>query len=291
MNKKLRLFFLIFIFILIPSLLTSSKFNVIKPNNKHEYPFNYADLNNLKIVSHRAKYVMDDPENSITGIRDSINHKVDYAEIDVQETRDGVVILMHDKNLKRLTGQNATVDDLTYSQIRRLRIKPPTILTHKPERIPTLEQAIIESKGKINLIIEIKPYGNTRDLTRNVVTLMEKYDLVNGSIIHSMSYNALCYVKHLDSRIVTGYIVVSPMKHLPEINVDFYSIEDKFVTKRLIKQVHRDNKKIYVWTIDDLPSMSKFTNYSPNGIISDNPNLLLNARKLYFNKNHPITNE
>lgn len=290
MNKKLKLFYLVFIFIF-TSLLTSSKFNVIKPAKQHDYYVNCSNLKNLKIISHRAKYVMDDPENSITGIRDSIKHKLDYAEIDVQETKDGVVVLMHDKNLKRLTGKNADVDNLTYAQINRLRIKPPNILTHKPEKIPTLEQAMAESKGKINLIIEIKPYGNTRDLTKNVVTLMEKYDLVNGSIIHSMSYNVLCHAKLLNSKIVTGYIVVSPMKHLPEINVDFYSIEDKFITKHLIKQIHKNNKKVYVWTVDNLPSMYKFTNYSSNGIISDDPVLLLNAKKLYLNKNRLVTNE
>lgn len=77
--------------------------------------------NNITVIAHRGIY-FNEPENSLEAIEDSIKHKVDYAEIDVQETNDGVVVLMHDKNLRRLAGVNKTVDELSYNDIEKLNI-------------------------------------------------------------------------------------------------------------------------------------------------------------------------
>ena len=78
------------------------------------------------------------------------------AEIDIQQTKDGELFLMHDSNLKRTTGYNGKVSDVTYEQIKTLDAGRWFSDEFIAEPIPTLEEALQKSKGKITLMIEIK---------------------------------------------------------------------------------------------------------------------------------------
>lgn len=250
-------------------------------NNNSKYLEDNIRLKRIKVIAHRAVY-FNEPENSIHALEDSINQKVDYAEIDVQETKDGMVVLMHDKNLRRLTGVNDTVDDLSFNQIEKLNIAMHSQSKHSVERIPTLDKVIKKSKGKLKLIIEIKPYGNTDDLTKKVVDIIEKNNFVNQCMVHSMSYKILLNVKSLNPHIKTGYIVYRPVRNLAALNVDFYSVEQKFITKRMILQIHKANKKIYAWTIDKSNGMDNMIKLNVDGIITDKPSILKEIKKAEY---------
>ncbi|MFL0250184.1 glycerophosphodiester phosphodiesterase [Clostridium neuense] len=272
-------------FICITFLYTTDKNITIKAKqgNKHmESSYKYLDndlkARRIKIIAHRATY-FSEPENSLNAINDSIRHKVDYAEIDVQETRDGVVVLMHDKNLKRLTGLDSEVSNLNFNQIEKLNIASRYPSGHKREKIPTLNEAIKRSKGKLKLIIEIKPYGNTNDLTRRVVEIINKNKFVKQCLVHSMSYRILLEVKQLNPKIKTGYIVYRPMTNLTALNVDFYSVEQRAVTKNLVMQIHKLHRNIYSWTVDKPMYMDNMLKLHVDGIITDKPSILMDAKK------------
>lgn len=231
----------------------------------------------IKVIAHRANY-FDEPENSILGIRDCINYKVDYAEIDVQESKDGIVVLMHDKNLKRLTGLNKSVNEVTYKELRGLKLHHHFFIPSK-EKIPTLQQVVNESKNKVKLIIEIKPYGNTDDLTRKVVRIIEKNNITKVSMIHSSNYHILLNVKRLNPSILTGYIINSPFQNISNMDVNFFSVRNKFVTPRLVTSIHNSKKQVFVWVLDNRKSMMKASELNTDGIITDNPNVLKSVLK------------
>lgn len=255
---------------------------IMKTNNTNALTannyINNPNLNKIKIVAHRGVY-SNEPENSMAAIKDSILHKVNYAEIDVQETKDGIVILMHDENLKRLTGVNKTVSELDYNQIEKLNIGMHYPFKYNFERIPTLNQVIRECNNKINLIIEIKPYYNTRDLTKKVVDIIDNNNFQKQCMIHSLSYSILLNVKRLNPNIPTGYIIYKPINNLTLLNVNFYSINEKSVTKKLILKIHNSNKKVYVWTVDNPIYVHKILRFNIDGIITDKPSLLISAKE------------
>ncbi|MDP4143997.1 MAG: glycerophosphodiester phosphodiesterase [Bacillota bacterium] len=238
---------------------------------------NIIEDKNIKVIAHRGR-CSGEPENSLSAINSSINTKVDYAEIDVQETRDGVVVLMHDKNLKRLTGVNKNVDQLNFSQIEKLNIAS-SAHGNDIEKIPTLDEVIKQCKGKLNLIIEIKLYSNTADLTNKVVKIIENNNFVSQCKIHSYSYRVLLNVKQLNSNIQTGYIIYRPISNLSSLNVDFYSVQENMITKEMVSDIHNGNKEIYAWTVDKTVNMNKLLKLNVDGIITDKPQLLLNIKK------------
>lgn len=250
-------------------------------NNRVSRMYKYLDdssrIRKIKIIAHRGVY-LNETENSIHAIDDSIKNKVKYVEIDVQETKDGKVVLMHDKNLKRLTGINEDVNDLTFKQIEELTLGR-AVINKRHQRIPTLDSVIKESKNKVRLIIEIKPYGDTEDLTRKVVDIIEKNNFVNQCMVHSLSYNALLNVKSLNPNIKTGYIACWHRKDLASLNVDFYSVEQRLINKKLVMEIHKEHKKIYSWTVDKPNNMDDMLKLNVDGIITDKPSILMKAGK------------
>lgn len=253
-----------------------------KQNNTHvKNLYKYLDDSNkvrrIKIIAHRGVY-LNETENSINAINNSIKNKVNYAEIDVQETKDGKVVLMHDKNLKRLTGLDGDVNDFTFKQIEALKLGMPA-KNKRLERIPTLESVIKKTRGRIRLLIEIKPYGNTSDLTAKVVEIIEKNNFINQCMIHSASYKILLDVRRLNPKIKIGYIAGWHRKDLTSLNVDFYSVEQRLITNELVREIHREHRTIYSWTVDKPNNMDDMLKLNVDGIITDRPNILMNAGK------------
>lgn len=288
MKKKKCIVCSIFALVMLISLLYINEYKETTKNNttkvvlgkfeeKKNYLENTLEAENIKVISHRGK-CFGEPENSLKAINSSINCKVDYAEIDVQETRDGIVVLMHDRSLRRLTGLNKNVDQLSFNEIEKLDIAS-RLSQHSVERIPTLDGVIKKCNGKLNLIIEIKPYRNTADLTNKVVKIIDDNNFVNQCKVHSLSYRILLNVKRLNPNIQTGYIISRPINNLASLNVNFYSVQERLVSKKMVDDIHSRNKEIYVWTVDRTGDMNNLLKYNIDGIISDKPQLLLNIKK------------
>lgn len=282
MGKKKYIICFIFAIVMFISLFKINEYKKITANNTSntvsaKFVVNPLEVKNIKVIAHRGQ-CSGEPENSLKAIKSSIICKVDYAEIDVQETRDGVVVLMHDRNLKRLTGSNKNVDELNFNEIEKLSIESLG-QTHYIERIPTLDSVIKECNNKLNLIIEIKPYGNTVDLTNKVVKIIDDNNFANQCKVHSVSYSILLNVKKLNPNIQTGYIISRPMNNLASLNVNFYSVQEDAVSKEMVNNIHHGHKQIYAWTVDNKLDMYKLIKSNVDGIISDKPKLLLNIKK------------
>lgn len=283
MRRKKYIIYLIFAIIILFSLVLTDKNKKITEDNIVETVSvklfdNSLEVKDVKVIAHRGQG-FGEPENSLKAIKSSIINKVDYAEIDVQETRDGVVVLMHDRSLRSLTGLNKNVDELNLNEIGKLNIAPHVFVRHYKERIPTLDRVIKECNGKLNLIIEIKPYGNTVELTNQVVKIIDDNNFANQCKVHSVSYEILLDVKRLNPNIQTGYIISRPMNNLGSLNVNFYSVQENEVSKEMVNDIHNRNKEIYVWTVNNTLDMNNLIKLNVDGIISDKPQLLLNIKK------------
>ena len=102
----------------------------------------------LEVTAHRG-HARAAPENTLSAVRKAIESGADYAEIDVLQTSDGVVILMHDRDLKRVSGDTRRVSDLTFEQMRKLDVGSWFGPAFKGERVPTLQEVFDLARGKI----------------------------------------------------------------------------------------------------------------------------------------------
>ena len=104
------------------------------------------------IVAHRGDWLKY-PENSIKAIKSAISHGADILEIDVQKTKDGMLVLSHDETVDRCTTGHGRIDNMTFTEIKKLHLKDKDG-RETPYTMPTLAEAMIACKGKAMVNID-----------------------------------------------------------------------------------------------------------------------------------------
>jgi len=228
-------------------------------------------LAGIQISSHRGNSVMA-PENTIPAIESAIEELADYAEIDIQQTKDGVVVLLHDRDLWRTTGVGENIWVLNYAQVKDLDAGSWFSNTFDNARIPTLEEVLSLCKGRIKLNIHIKINGHEQDLEEKLLELIEKYDFKYQCVITSTSYATLVRIKKLNPDIKTGYImsVVYGNFYTKEY-IDFFSIKSSFITKNVVESAHDIGKEVHAWTVNSTNEIERMKTLGVDVIITDNP--------------------
>lgn len=110
------------------------------------------DLTSVIVVAHRGDW-RNFPENSLEAIDNAIKMGVDIVELDVKKTKDGELILMHDRTLDRTTTGKGLVSENTLSDIRKLNLRNGCNI-RTIHKVPTLEEALLHAKGKIMINLD-----------------------------------------------------------------------------------------------------------------------------------------
>ena len=111
-----------------------------------------CDQSSVIVAAHRGDW-RNYPENSLAAIDNAIKMGADIVEIDVQRTKDGQLILMHDPKLDRTTTGKGVIADTTLAYIKTLKLKNGCAI-RTIHKVPTLEEALIHAKGKIMLNLD-----------------------------------------------------------------------------------------------------------------------------------------
>lgn len=111
-----------------------------------------CDESSVIVVAHRADW-RNFPENSLEAVESAINMGVDMLELDVQRTKDGVLMLMHDHNLDRMTNGTGNIDETTWEEISKLNLKDHegNVTAYK---VPKLEDVLLLCKDRIMINLD-----------------------------------------------------------------------------------------------------------------------------------------
>ncbi len=222
------------------------------------------------IVAHRAGGIFA-PENSLKALESTKKSGISAAvEIDVQLTKDGETILLHDDTFTRVIGINYKPEELTLHEIQGHKTKD-IFGQFTGEPIPTLED-FIENSENIKLMIELKGPKNRRiALLDSILNIVQKHSFESNAIIASMSVDDLKYLKIKNPNIETCFIsAIFYSNDFSSDYIDIYSIEATFASSSMIKLANNEGKKIYYWTINQLNSVKRILSFDPDGIITDN---------------------
>ena len=232
-----------------------------------------------RITAHRGSS-SGAPENTMAALEKAVEEMADRAEIDVQETADGVIVLCHDTSLKRVAGVNKKVSDLTLEQIKKLDVGSWFSSEYQGEQIPTLEEVMEYAKGKIDLNIEIKNLGNSSGLPEKVIELVEKHEMQEQCVITSTNRFYLKRVKAVNPEIRTGYIISAAYGNFySDEFIDLISIRSSFVTERMIESAHEAGKAVHTWTVNGKVEMERLKQLGVDDMITDRPVL---AREILY---------
>ena len=269
-KKKWSLRFKIFllgIILLIISGLSTTIFLVVSG----KYNPNIEFVKKMEITAHRgasAKY----PENTMAAFKGAFELRADWIELDVQQTKDRKIVVSHDTNLKRVTGVNKNIIEMTYDEIKNLDAGSFFDVKFKDERIPLLEDVLKYVIDKpIRLNIELKPTGEEVEFEKEVIDLINKYNYRERCVLTSQVHDVLKNIKEYDSSIKTVYVMSLALGDITKIEyADAFSVEASSVNKNLVKKVHNKGKEIYAWTVNKETSIQHMIDMNVDNIITDN---------------------
>lgn len=215
------------------------------------------------IIAHRGNFA-DSDENTLSAFRSAIELGVDYVELDVQQTADGVVIVNHDSTFKRVFGDSRKVWEMTYDEVRALAAPV------SGECPPTLYEVLTLLDPHANLLIELKNNGHNPDLSQAVCDILNEYQCFDRCIIQSTSYRMLREFKALAPDVRCGYILSFALGQYASLAAaDFFSIDAGFISETVVSNIHRLGKDLYAWTVNDEPLMRQMQALGVDGIITD----------------------
>ena len=227
----------------------------------------------VQITAHRGSSLRA-PENSLSAIRAAIEDGAHVAEIDVQETADGAVVVIHDTDLRRIAGDPRGIWDVSLSEIQALDAGTWFGPDFAGERIPTLEQAIELARGRIVLNIELKFNGHDEQLVERVLDIVRREGFADEAVITSLNYPALQAVRRITTDVPTGFIVASTVTNITRLDVDFLAIDRRLATPAFIRTAQRASKEVHVWTVNDRPTMQRLIELGVDNIMTDEPTML-----------------
>ena len=217
------------------------------------------------------------PENTMSAMLRAIKEGSDFSELDVQETSDGVIILLHDHTLQRTSGIEKNIWEMEFANLDGIDVGSWFAPEFTDEPIPTLEAVIDSVRGKMKLNIELKMNGHEKMLEERVLEIVEKKEFSNDCIFTSFKFEAIDKVKKLNPGIKAGYIF-SKMPERVDVfkaNVDLLSVKYEIVDQEFVEKAHANNKEVHVWTVNEPEEMKRLIEIGVDSIITDRPDILV----------------
>lgn len=224
----------------------------------------------VEITAHRGSSKTA-PENTLSAIRQAIEDGADYAEIDVQETGDGTVVLIHDSDLLRIAGNPVKIWEVRDAVLASLDAGSWFAPEFKSERVPTLKQAIDLSRGKIKLNIELKYNGHDKALAKRVVDIVVAEGFGDDSFIASLEARGVAEVQALAPQLKTGQIVTVAVGKPENLPVKILSMNQSLVSARQVRLNRKAGRETHVWTVNTMPGMLEMIDRGVDNIITDEP--------------------
>ena len=229
----------------------------------------------LIVTAHRgASHVA--PENTLSAMAAAVEAGAEFAELDVGLTRDGEVVLMHDRTVDRTTNGTGDLGDYSLSELRALEAGSWFSEEFDGEPIPTLREVIRFARGRLKLNIEIKTSREEPTIAAAVVDIIRSEDFGEECMVTSFSRETVEEVKRIAPELRTGFIFGKDYpEDVFEGGWDVLSSNHEVVDSVFVARARESGKSVHVWTVDERELMLKLMALGVDGIISNRPDLLL----------------
>ncbi len=204
------------------------------------------------------------PENTLAAFRAACDAGADMCELDVQLSRDGAVVVIHDDTVDRTTNGRGAVAELTLAELKSLD-------AGRGERIPTLEEVFATTAGRCGLNVELKIPG----LEPQVAEIMRKYDAIETSMVSSFDWGALEAMRTIAPEIRAGVLAEKKPERMLEAaaRLHAYAVNPRFdlATPDFCIAAHARGFKVLVWTVDRPEQMRALIDAGVDGIMTNYP--------------------
>lgn len=220
------------------------------------------------------------PENTLTAVRRAVEVGADLVEVDVQRSRDGALVVLHDTTLERTTDVQRVfpgrapwrLADFTFDEVRRLDAGSWKGARHAGERVPTLEEVLDVLRGSaVALQLELKAPRLYPGVVTDLVDV-----LVTAAVPTVVQSFHVASMKDLKTRVpdqAVGLLGSPPVANLPALGswADQVNPHHWAVDRAYVDAVHRSGMECFVWTVDRPTAMRRAVRMGADGVITNRP--------------------
>lgn len=219
------------------------------------------------VVGHRGAAALQ-PENTVAGFEYAIELGCDYVEFDVQLSRDGQLVIIHDDSVDRTTNGAGNVSDLSFDTLRGLD-------AGQGRQIPTLQEVLDVIRGKVTALCELKgPF--TADMTAQTVMANDMADQV---IFTSFHFGRIARIKQIDPALQTGATFAHPpadaLEQAVALGAISVGIHYQAMTPYFVDRARELGLNLRAWNPDEEEEIRRMIQLDPAGISSNRPDLVL----------------
>jgi len=213
------------------------------------------------------------PENTIAALEKAIAQGATMAEIDIQQTADDKFAVFHDDLLDRTTNGAGPLWEKTLVELQTLDAGSWFGPEFTGERIPSLEEVLETTRGRLPLNIELKLHGHERQLVELVIRTLHDNNIEDHCLVTCFDHQVAVAVKQADRTLTVGAILgrqkySAGIFHLP---VDALSAEKSLVDKAFMTAAREAAKKVHVWTVNDPEDMNHLIDLGVDAVITNFP--------------------
>ncbi|MEH7441174.1 glycerophosphodiester phosphodiesterase family protein [Bacillus sp. JJ1122] len=239
-----------------------------------------GELRQFDTVAHRgaAGYA---PENTIAAFDKAVDMKADYIELDVQRSKDGELVIIHDTTVDRTTDGTGRVGDFTFEELRNLDAGSFKGEQFTGEKIPSFDEVLDRYHGKVGILIEMKSPELYPGIEEAVALELKERHLDkpqnNKIIIQSFNFESMKKMDTLLPEVPIGVLTSSRLHVTDSALQEFATYADYFnpsyslVTKELVDKVHNFGMEIQSWTVRSHEAAQFLIDMKVDGIITDYP--------------------
>ncbi|MED4074587.1 glycerophosphodiester phosphodiesterase [Priestia endophytica] len=237
-----------------------------------------GDLRKVDNIAHRGASAYA-PENTIAAFDKAVEMKADYIEIDVQRSKDGKLVLIHDTTVDRTTDGSGKVGNLTFKELRNLDAGIWKGEQFAGAQIPTFDEILDRYHGKIGILIELKAPELYLGIEENVAKELKERNLDKPQnekiIVQSFNHKSMKKMNEFLPKVPIGVLTSSSADTTEQALQEFSTYADYFnpsygiVTEDLVNQVHSLGMKIGSWTVRSQEAAAFLLDVGVDAIITD----------------------
>ncbi|MGV6978615.1 glycerophosphodiester phosphodiesterase [Bacillus toyonensis] len=289
--KKISLITIICFFIVISIF-------VFRQINEHKYTKAINQSNHIKNIAHRGASAYA-PEHTIAAYKLGQQLKGDYIEIDLQMTKDGHLLAMHDETVNRTTNGKGLVKEHTLEEMKQLNVgsffneKYPNLAKKEFEnaKVPKLKEIIEMFGHNANYYIETKSPDEYPGMEEKLLEIIKYYQISDKVIIQSFSEESLQKIHSLHANIpLVQLLSYQKSVQLNELEIEKYKtyciglgMNYKYIDSAYVKKIKKHGLEVHSFTVDNEKDMKKLLSWGVDGMFTNYPDRLHSILDL---KNH-----
>jgi glycerophosphoryl diester phosphodiesterase len=229
------------------------------------------------LIAHRGASA-DAPENTIAAFELALDQGADAIEVDVHLSRDHHPVVIHDFTLERTTDGAGVVAGHTVRELKRLDAGGWRSPLFRGQRVQTLQEVLERFRGRTRVWIDLKGGSDVyAGLEERIVSMLEVYEVIEGSVVQSYDHRALEQMRVLnrDVRVAARLAETSGELQFPEtLAGQAVCLPMALATESVLAQLRRAGMQAYVSTVNEPIEAARLARFGASGLITDRPGAL-----------------